>query len=133
METKETKKLPSDQMNAITIEVYLLNKLNEIHQSNPNHEMFGSVSDGKIRAPFERKPSDRANAVTWTKIIKTLAKQLKKQGVTRIDSNYCWMSKSTQIKLCRQEDSKNKLCKSVLWTRFLAFLKTPSHDNWNSK
>jgi len=134
MENKDEKKRSNQASDgSLSIEAYLLGLLSEIHDRDADHPMFGVIEDGKVRAPFEAKPGDRSNTVTWKKIIMSFANQLKVNGVTRIGSNCCWMVKATQIKLTRQVEKRTKLCKSILWTRFLHFLKSPTDNNWQCK
>lgn len=108
-------------------ESFFLKLLSDIHSRDPNHEMFGPLEAGHLRAPYE--PTTRKNGTSWQSVIKSIART-KYLYPIQLESNDCWMSKTSSVKLTKQENRKTVLLKSVKTVRLLAFLIDPSDENW---
>lgn len=94
---------------------YLLKLLSQIPQ---DHEMFGEMEMGKARAPRNK----------WENYVKGIANRV--DAEIEIGDNRCWMSSSPKFTINYTENNKPIHTKHLLITRFLAFLKDPSEDNW---
>jgi len=116
-------------MNNRQVEVYnqLFTLLNKIRDSQPGHPMFGPISEGLIRAPFE---SQRANGTSWKNFIRNIAMNPYRRPI-KWGGNMCWMAKGHTLKITRTETGgKVTPLRSFKTTRFLAFLANPTPENW---
>jgi hypothetical protein len=112
----------------------LLSLLDAIHNSDPDHAMFGSVDGQNIRAPYIVMRKLKAGGVvecslacSWRKMILKVSKLALKAGINTKEKmiQNCWMTSQSQSRLSREVDDK-KFQKTFYWTRFLALLKNPS-------
>lgn len=111
-----------------SIESHLLGLIQTIHNSRPNHPMFGPLEKGLIRAPCK---SPRANGICWINIVKRIA-NLNYLHPISIANNNCWMSKTTNIQITRQVKGQTEVLVTFKTVRFLQFLRFPTDDQWKT-
>jgi hypothetical protein len=99
---------------------HVLRMFDDLRRSRPQHPMFGEPVVGQLRLPYS---SSRSNGVSWVNLIRNMIKPS-----YRWSADDCWMTKSDCIKVTRA----GVLCKSVKVVRFLAFLKSPTDENWQA-
>jgi len=106
---------------------YLRACLTAIHTENKDHEMFGPLELGELRAPY--RDNSRANAVSWWNVVETICNRTYRSDL-RIGENMCWMTKTHSHKLNSTSQGTTIMLKSFKIVRFIAFLVQPSDINW---
>lgn len=121
-----------------TLESYLLSAVKRVHQSDPEHPMFGELAEGLCRAPYIARNStggEHSAKISWRKICQTLAARAAACGVKSLADareSRCWMvtPDKSQLSFNTMRDGRPKVFRRALMVRILCFLKTPTREMW---
>ena len=109
---------------------YFRQRLREIRNHHPTHEMFGAIQSGVLVMPFHDQA--RANSVCWYNAIDSVCSKPMRLNL-QCSINQCWMTKSSSYKINKPKaGGGTTLCKSFKAVRFFAFLMNPTDANWNN-
>lgn len=118
-----------------TLESHLLERLQNIWETDPGHSMFGEFRKGLCRAPYMVRKADGSEnkaKISWRKICKIIAKRAKKGGVSTVREarERCWMHADKMVVFLKSCDGKVQRYRSVSAVRVLCFLKDPTEEMW---
>jgi len=110
---------------------YLRQRLQDIQNHHPHHEMFGPAQVGRLVMPFH--DASRANSVCWWNAIETCCTRQLRSPLLR-GANACWMTKTNSYKINRPGAGGRgtAVCKSFKAVRMFAFLMHPTDANWHA-
>jgi hypothetical protein len=99
---------------AVKARLYAL--LDALHESDPTAPLFGPLQPGKVQAPLDH----------WKRYLSAMVNNLQEAPV--LGDGRCWKSKTNQIKPYLKGNGQQP--KSVQITRLLAYLRSPTPENW---
>ncbi|KAK9486469.1 hypothetical protein V1527DRAFT_57436 [Lipomyces starkeyi] len=109
------------------LEQHLLQLFIDLHNSDPNHEIFGEPAPGLVRLPlYGLRRTDQS----WVNVCRSIAISVISEMKSSFQLEACWMARSLTIYIRKTCNGIRVTYHAVSIVRLLAFIANPTPRHW---